>query len=133
MVFTEFYNIDEGTLRNAVDTSKRGTPTGDKAVEALLESGNAEYYTSSTWFHNPDFTVEDVDASYAVVSDYVEAHPNDYVGAKKLMLDLVKPFSDAARARTLRERIIRMREKGVWNVNAAFLKEDEAKAPKNLK
>ena len=133
MVFTEFYNIGEGTLRDAVDPSKRGTPSGDKAVEALLDSDNAEYFTSSTWFHDPDFTVEDVDASYAAVRDYIEAHPGDYVGAKKLMLDLVKPFSDAARARTLRERIIKMRESKSWDVNAAFRKEDEANAPKNLK
>lgn len=124
MVFSSFLEIPSHIYANATNMSKRGTPASDSAIETLLGSPNAEYERSGR-LHKPNWTIEDVDAADALVEDYLRNHPGDSAGAEKLLNDLIKPMSDAARAVEFRDRIRKMRRTGEWSINRAFAPDDE--------
>lgn len=124
MVFSSFLEIPSHIYANAMNMSKRGTPASDSAIETLLGSSNAEYERSGR-LHKPNWTIEDVDAADALVEDYLRNHPGDSAGAEKLLNDLIKPMSDAARAVEFRDRIRKMRRTGEWSINRAFAPDDE--------
>lgn len=124
MVFSSFLEIPSHIYATAMNASKRGTPSSDSAIETLLGSPNAEYERSGR-LHDPNWTIEDVDAADALVEDYIRNHPGDSAGAEKLLKDLVKPMSDAARAVEFRDRIRKMRQTGEWSINRAFAPDDE--------
>lgn len=129
-VFTAFLGISESAFDKATDPSLRGTKKGDDAVSELLGSSSAEYFTTDTWFHNPDFTISDVDDAVAFISDYIRANPNSWDKAQLILEQFVKPKSEAAAARTFAERLRKARERGVWSVNEAYRAEDEENARK---
>lgn len=124
MVFSSFLEIPSHIYATAMNASKRGTTASDSAIETLLGSSNAEYERSGR-LHDPNWTIEDVDAADALVEDYLRNHPGDQAGAEKLLNELVKPMSDAARAVEFRDRIRKMRRTGEWSINRAFAPDDE--------
>lgn len=129
-VFSAFLKVSEYDVATAVDPTKRGTDRAENAISTLLGSSNAEYIHSDHWY-NPDFTIEDIDEAHRLIKDYLIKHPDDYMGAQKLLADLVDPASKAARAKSFRNRIIQLRRyermkgnAGIFNVQRAFAEED---------